>query len=248
MSDTIVCDFVFVPNGAPFPTDWVRRHPDYITLPARFTGSPAFMERLFGKRRPAGRYVFDKTVRVPLQLGQTESDGTKKPPAQAQSWLGFEASAEPIQAMDGASVPIAVPVRGTDHKVETHKRDIWTGLTKEELLGPGLAYLERRAAGDGMIDFIAGLDFKVGDAQLRTTEAKSPSIDPDPVRIAAIGDLKCEGFPGGCTTGGSRGTTGMYGVNQRTLCTSCAIKILGIGNQTGREQADTLMRYILPGR
>jgi hypothetical protein len=50
MNNIIACDFVFVPNGAPFPHDWVRRHPNYITLPARFKRSPAFMRRMFGPR------------------------------------------------------------------------------------------------------------------------------------------------------------------------------------------------------
>ena len=50
MPDDLVVDFVFVPNGAPFPHDWVRRHPDYISLPAQFKGTPAQMRRVMGRR------------------------------------------------------------------------------------------------------------------------------------------------------------------------------------------------------
>lgn len=131
MSDTIVCDFVFVPNGAPFPTDWVRRHPDYITLPARFTGSPAFMERMFGKQRPARRYVFDKTSSIAgthQEPGAMEVLSRGRIVTLAQNAEAILAS--PVDASGG---------RGGDNVV----CDRWTGLTKEQLLGPGLAYLER---------------------------------------------------------------------------------------------------------
>ena len=50
MSDTITCDFVFVPEGAPWPRDWVQRHPEHIVLPARFAGSPDFLRRMLGPR------------------------------------------------------------------------------------------------------------------------------------------------------------------------------------------------------
>lgn len=59
MPDDLIVDFVFVPNGAPWPADWVRRHPDYITLPAKMQGSPAFMRRMFGPNYgQAKRYDF----------------------------------------------------------------------------------------------------------------------------------------------------------------------------------------------
>ena len=248
MSDTIVCDFVFVPNGASFPTDWVRRHPDYITLPARFTGSPAFMERMFGKRRTPDRYVFDKTVRMPAQLGLTETGRTETPAAQVQQRIGFVATAEPIQKTDSGSAPIAVPEHGASDNDKTSARDIWTGLTKDELLGPGLAYLERRAGDDGIIDFIAGLDFGLGDGQFRAADAKLQSGVADPVRIAATGDLKCDGFSGGCSSGGSRGTTGMYNVTGQVLCVSCAIKMIGVANEKAAEQIRALQPFTLPGR
>jgi hypothetical protein len=80
MSDTIVCDFVFVPDGAPFPSDWAQRHPDYITLPARFTGSPAFMEQMFGSPRPAETYVFEKSARPVAALGVADDIPAAIPP------------------------------------------------------------------------------------------------------------------------------------------------------------------------
>lgn len=131
MSDMIVCDFVFVPNGAPFPTDWVRRHPDYITLPARFTGSPAFMQRMFGKRRAQDRYKFSKSAGI---VGGNQEPGTM---GVRQSELSLSRA----QSAKSSSVSQVLPVssRSGDFMI----RDRWTGLTKDQLLGPGLAYLER---------------------------------------------------------------------------------------------------------
>jgi len=50
MRDIFTSDFVFVPDGVPWPWDWVQRHPEHIVLPARFAGSPDFLRRMFGPR------------------------------------------------------------------------------------------------------------------------------------------------------------------------------------------------------
>lgn len=57
---------------------------------------------------------------------------------------------------------------------------------------------------------------------------------------AAAGDLRCQGFAGGCESGGSFGTTGMYRVNRRRLCASCAVRALGIVDEPWAEQALSL--------
>jgi len=49
-------------------------------------------------------------------------------------------------------------------------------------------------------------------------------------QFAAAGDFRCEGFSGGCQTGGSYGTSAMYNVFGRNLCMDCAVKLLGIQN------------------
>jgi len=54
----------------------------------------------------------------------------------------------------------------------------------------------------------------------------------------AAGDLKCVG--GSCTRGGSRGTTGMYHMEGKNLCRSCAVKQLGMENSP----ADELMKAL----
>jgi hypothetical protein len=77
----------------------------------------------------------------------------------------------------------------------------------------------------------------VADAQTRARDPATVAAvensrrPPDNIRLAAAGDLKCEGFSGGCQNGGDRGTTGMYGVTGRTVCTNCAVKMLGIENE-----------------
>jgi hypothetical protein len=64
------------------------------------------------------------------------------------------------------------------------------------------------------------------------------------VDLAAAGDLKCRT----CASGGSWGTTGMYEVERRILCTSCAVKRLGAEDLPEIEKIRTLMPYLLPPR
>ncbi|WP_043289336.1 RHS repeat-associated core domain-containing protein, partial [Paraburkholderia oxyphila] len=67
------------------------------------------------------------------------------------------------------------------------------------------------------------------------------------VQVAAAGDLKCQGFSAGCQNGGSYGSTGAYKVNGLILCTSCAVKMLGVENESPAEKAITLELYINKG-
>lgn len=53
MQETIECDFIFVPDGTPWPTEWVAEHPEHLVIPARFERSPAFMRRVFPKKPAA---------------------------------------------------------------------------------------------------------------------------------------------------------------------------------------------------
>ncbi|TAJ39013.1 MAG: hypothetical protein EPO55_13715 [Reyranella sp.] len=57
----------------------------------------------------------------------------------------------------------------------------------------------------------------------------------------AAGDLKCVG--GSCTRGGSRGTTGMYHMEGKNLCRSCAVKQLGMENSPADELMKTLKEF-----
>lgn len=52
LPEDLVLDFVFVPHGAPWPENWVARHPDYITLPAKFVRPPG-KPRLVAAERPS---------------------------------------------------------------------------------------------------------------------------------------------------------------------------------------------------
>ncbi len=150
MSDTIKIDFVFVPPNAPFPEDWVARHPDYFVLPARFVGPPEMIARLLGKTSPK---------------------------------------------MDTAeAAPAAIK---------------------------------------------AGLDFGLAGVRRDTDQT---------VQIAAVGDLKCDGFFGGCGSGGSAGTTGMFLLSGRILCWNCAVKMAGASNETAAEKTRLLQPFVLKPR
>ncbi len=69
-------------------------------------------------------------------------------------------------------------------------------------------------------------------------------IKLDDVKGLAAGDLKCQGFSGGCQNGGSFGTTAMYCVNGINLCRVCAIKYLGVQNESRVIQINTLNRFL----
>jgi hypothetical protein len=73
----------------------------------------------------------------------------------------------------------------------------------------------------------------------RAIPGKDGNID-----LAAAGDLKCQT----CASGGSWGTTGMYEVERKILCTSCAVKRLGAEDLPEVEKIRTLMPYLLPPR
>lgn len=54
---------------------------------------------------------------------------------------------------------------------------------------------------------------------------------------------RCDGINGGCESGGSFGTTGMFKIRDMRLCWACAVKWLGIEEWPRREQLDTLKKF-----
>jgi hypothetical protein len=75
-----------------------------------------------------------------------------------------------------------------------------------------------------------------------------PYLDPNWTNLAAAGDIPCEGFYGsGCSSGGDSGTTAMYGVFGRKVCRKCAVKMLGISDDTSKEQLKVLTPRLLGG-
>ena len=70
-------------------------------------------------------------------------------------------------------------------------------------------------------------------------------VEPERVQVAGP---RCDGFSGGCSLGGSFGTTGMYSIQGKRLCRSCALKILGIEELPHIEQQETLGRFAPKGQ
>jgi len=70
-----------------------------------------------------------------------------------------------------------------------------------------------------------------------------PSI-PD-IQLAAAGGLRCDGFASGCQSGGSYGASGMYNIEGHVLCMDCAIKFFGLQDESAREKARTLDRFLI---
>jgi hypothetical protein len=85
------------------------------------------------------------------------------------------------------------------------------------------------------LDAVSGAEF------VRSTTAKRRSL----IELVASGDLKCQGFGGGCQNGGSFGMSGAYRVTGHILCASCAEKALGFTDLPGGERAEALRPYSL---
>jgi hypothetical protein len=64
----------------------------------------------------------------------------------------------------------------------------------------------------------------------------------DRVRVA-ISSPRCDGFSGGCQSGGTYGTTGWIKIGGRRLCLDCAVKLLGIETLPRDEQLEILRGF-----
>jgi hypothetical protein len=74
-------------------------------------------------------------------------------------------------------------------------------------------------------------------------QADNPAAAP--IRLAG---LRCEGFSAGCQSGGSYGANAMYRIDGRNLCTDCAVKMLGVQNESAGEKILTLTPFSLERR
>ncbi len=69
------------------------------------------------------------------------------------------------------------------------------------------------------------------------------------IRSARIAqNLRCDGIYEGCQMGGTYGTNAMYHVSGKNLCRECAVKILGLKNDSSREQTRTLNPFQIQGK
>lgn len=75
-----------------------------------------------------------------------------------------------------------------------------------------------------------------------------PYLDPNSTKLAAAGDICCEGFPAGCHSGGTYGYPANYTVSGRNLRRQCAVKMLGYENEPESEKIEILELYPLFGR
>lgn len=65
------------------------------------------------------------------------------------------------------------------------------------------------------------------------------------VQLAAAGDLRCDGFGGGCQLGGNYGATATHSVSNRNLCRECASRFMGLGSMAPAERLLTLDLYLI---
>jgi len=100
----------------------------------------------------------------------------------------------------------------------------------------------------GAADFAVDVD-NSNDAD-GYADAANESRKPDPsnIQVAAARGLPCDGFSGGCQSGGSYGTNAMYRIRGRNLCRNCAVKMLGIEDEPSNEQILTLDPFSIQGK
>jgi hypothetical protein len=139
----------------------------------------------------------------------------------------------------------------------------WLGALLRPLLNPEEARdVLRRTnlrGGDGESRARASLsgakpDFQLGRSgqpdveHSHDLEAKLQSLDG--TQVAAAGDLRCQGMRGGggCSRGGSYGTTATHDIERRLLCHNCAYKTIGGPMMSPRQAIETLVPYELKAK
>jgi hypothetical protein len=108
---------------------------------------------------------------------------------------------------------------------------------------------------DGMAKLVAAASLRKYNPDWEN-EPRVPAGNPDRgqwtgdgdgggVQVAAVGDLKCQGFSGGCQSGGTYGTGAMYRIFGRNVCRDCAVKMMGLENESGAAQTKALAPYLI---
>lgn len=89
---------------------------------------------------------------------------------------------------------------------------------------------------------------KALERRYRADQPRAPRGTPeggqwvdDRVHLAA--GTPCDGFSGGCQSGGSYGTSAIVKIFGKKLCWDCAVKFLGIEDLPPREQLETLRGF-----
>ena len=87
------------------------------------------------------------------------------------------------------------------------------------------------------------------ERRYRADQPRAPAGTPeggqwveDRVRVAQTGP-RCDGFSGGCQTGGSYGASGWIRIGGKRLCWDCAVKMLGIEALSPDEQLEILRGF-----
>ena len=79
-----------------------------------------------------------------------------------------------------------------------------------------------------------------------TASVGAPTNTFPTIRLAA--NLPCDGFVGGCQSGGTYGTNAMYRIGRKNLCRECAVNVLGIENEPSDEKVLTLSPFSIQGK
>ncbi|HEX5327004.1 MAG TPA: hypothetical protein VFW75_10090 [Acetobacteraceae bacterium] len=266
--DTLYVPFVWVPDGAPEPTEWLAQHPDAFWVPATLVrGALSIDEDDVVEAGAASADAFTLGNGADVSASAFFDDPRRPASEQAAS-----DDARFSNSHYSREAPIAAYLRINDMfdrmGVGHSPGNQFAGSARASHPRPKHQYMA--TSGDDLTHEGHAVGLGAGPVPNRRSsrhQAASPvsstdgdlarhsqSADPNPgstrlpdVQLAAAGDLTCEGVPGGCQSGGSWGTTAMYGISGRKLCSDCASKLLGVTDEPATDRTIILMPFLLPG-
>lgn len=235
-SNCLRVPFVFVPHGAPKPVEWMAAHPGWVSFPATFRPRPKLtsadvhdLEAPFLDARP-------EEVQAPVKAERSDWPRSAAPPSRPNHMPPLPPALDSINAETHGrhlGMHLSTPEGRAALLAETRQIRTYLGGFREH---PGhRATVVHPRSPVSRPDAVANAEF------VRATTENCQSL----IELVASGDLKCQGFGGGCQNGGSFGMSGAYRVTGHILCASCAEKALGFTDLPGGERAEALRSYSL---
>jgi hypothetical protein len=233
-SNCLRVPFIFVPHGAPKPVEWMAAHPGWVSFSATFHPRPMprssdvhNLETLFLDTRPQ-----ESQMPVIAQRPDRQRGAAPLPKRRPLRPTVFGPIAAETQGRH-LGMRLSTPEGRAALLAETRQIRAYLGGFREH---PGhRATVVHPRSPVSHPDAVANAEF------VRATTENRQSL----IELVASGDLKCEGFGGGCQNGGSFGMSGAYRVTGHILCASCAEKALGFTDLPGGERAEALRPYSL---
>jgi hypothetical protein len=102
----------------------------------------------------------------------------------------------------------------------------------------------RLMSGDPTGRSAAEINLYRADGNPALNPSPTPPAGPVPLTQIAAAGPRCDGFDAGCHAGGTYGTNGLYSINGKNYCESCAVKVLRIEDLGSVQKTKALGKYI----